>query len=140
MTFYVGNHVKDHLESYADIRNALLRFRFDKEFHQTNTRVPIRQFAKLASISRQALHDITSQKPTIGLKPETARRIRAALELVLVKGVRWHRRKKQWVAMLPDGTPLPPQPQLPRMTNGSAGQPARGNAVKRNDNPNLLVP
>lgn len=120
------------VSDYSDIRRALLRFRFDKEFAAPN-RVPMSAVADLAGLSRQSVHNIAMQEYG-GLNPETARRLRHAIDLIIRQGVRWRRKHGAWIGYMPDGSLLPPQPQLPRMGVGRPKPKKNGND---HDHPHL---
>lgn len=113
-----GNITNKYENDYADIRRELLKFRFDQKYQGRGNRVPIARFAELCSLSRQTLHNLTNENLAVGLLPETAKRIKAALEIVLNQGVRWRRIDQTWCGFFPDGKPLPAQPQLPGVCKG----------------------
>jgi len=94
--------IRNDYEQYDDIRRQLLRFRYAPEFRGYGKRVPMVQFAAFAGVTRQLLYHIMTRHYACGPTPQTAARLRAAIDAVMTHGIRW-RRRRDWIPVTPDG-------------------------------------
>jgi hypothetical protein len=92
-------------EGVEEIRRQLMRYRFDPEFHGRGNRVPMRQFALLVGISRQALYHIMARDYR-RLSRQSLTRFHAAIAEI-ERGLRWRRTSRDWVALMKDGSEPP---------------------------------
>jgi len=89
------------------IRRELLRFRYDPEFKGRGNRVSLRHLARLVGLPRSLLYEIMHRQLRFNPSPHLRRRLRYAIDLVLVHGLRWHRHKDRlWHAHMPHGGKL----------------------------------